>query len=547
MNPDEPLRVLIVDDDEDDYLLTRELLKDVAGTRYQVDWADSGDAALGIIARERHDAYLFDYRLGPMTGVDLLLELRERGRSIPVILLTGMQDFEIDLEAMEAGAADYLVKGQITPQLLERSLRYAVRHHAAMQALRESERKLAEARAQEAHIGAHIQSAILLGDPPSLGDVASVVPLTIPSQTIDGDFYDFFQYDEQIFDLVLGDVMGKGVPAALLGAAAKSQFLRAVSHLLVSTRGDPPSPSGIVNLVHGVMTPHLQSLGSFITAAFARFDLDAGTMALVDCGHTRTLCCRGADGRVDFLQGDNMPLGFDLGEVYHTTSFPFAVGDLFLFYSDGITEARAPDGTLFGEERLARLFEAQHASAPHAIMAALRAELRAFVGGGALSDDVTALIVHTRTDVHARTRREEQVFKACVDLLPDIRAFTRRVVKETPGLLIDEDRLAALELAVNEAASNIIRHAYHGDPDRAFSLVVEVSPPVVEVRLTHSGESFERTTVPPPSFDGSRLGGFGLFLIENTVDDVAYASHFDGRHEIVLTTYVQRSAGADPK
>ena len=145
MNPDEPLRVLIVDDDEDDYLLTRELLKDVAGTRYQVDWADSGDAALGIIARERHDAYLFDYRLGPMTGVDLLLELRERGRSIPVILLTGMQDFEIDLEAMEAGAADYLVKGQITPQLLERSLRYAVRHHAAMQALRESERKLAEA------------------------------------------------------------------------------------------------------------------------------------------------------------------------------------------------------------------------------------------------------------------------------------------------------------------------------------------------------------------------------------------------------------------
>ena len=105
---DRPVRVLLVEDDEDDYFLTRELLQDIPGEAYVLDWAADYDAGLEAVCRGGHDVYLLDYRLGTRTGVELLLTARARGCVGPVIILTGQGERESDLEAMRAGAADYL-------------------------------------------------------------------------------------------------------------------------------------------------------------------------------------------------------------------------------------------------------------------------------------------------------------------------------------------------------------------------------------------------------------------------------------------------------
>jgi two-component sensor histidine kinase/CheY-like chemotaxis protein len=123
----ETLRVLLVEDDPDDYALTRDLLGD-SGRRFNLDWVSTYDAGLEAIRRQEHDVYLLDYRLGGRDGLELLREASAAGARKPMILLTGQGGREIDLEAMRAGAADYVVKSQLDAALLDRAIRYAIAH-----------------------------------------------------------------------------------------------------------------------------------------------------------------------------------------------------------------------------------------------------------------------------------------------------------------------------------------------------------------------------------------------------------------------------------
>jgi signal transduction histidine kinase len=131
------LRVLIADDDEDDYILTRDLLLRIGRPGIQLDWTPSYEGALEAIERNQHDVYLFDYHLGHTDGLQLLREALARGCKAPIILLTGNDNWETDVEAMKAGAADYLVKGHLDARLLERSIRYALERMRAQAELLE--------------------------------------------------------------------------------------------------------------------------------------------------------------------------------------------------------------------------------------------------------------------------------------------------------------------------------------------------------------------------------------------------------------------------
>jgi two-component system, cell cycle sensor histidine kinase and response regulator CckA len=144
------VKVLLVEDDEDDYLLTRELLSEIVGTRFQLDWHSEFDPALAAMCANRYDVYLVDYRLGTRDGLELLNEAMKTGCSAPIILLTGEQDREIDLAATRAGAADFLVKSQINAPLLERSIRYSMQHARTLNELRQRDEQLRQAQKMEA-------------------------------------------------------------------------------------------------------------------------------------------------------------------------------------------------------------------------------------------------------------------------------------------------------------------------------------------------------------------------------------------------------------
>jgi len=141
MNGINHIRVLLIEDDEDDYILTSGLLADLKDQRYALDWVRSYTEGLKVLVQNRHDVCLVDYRLGAENGVDLLQTAMAGGCQMPVILLTGQGEHEVDVAAMRAGASDYLAKGRLEASQLERAIRYAIdRRRAAAQAAFEQAR-----------------------------------------------------------------------------------------------------------------------------------------------------------------------------------------------------------------------------------------------------------------------------------------------------------------------------------------------------------------------------------------------------------------------
>lgn len=145
----EKIRILLIEDDEDDYFLTEDLLSEALWQRFDLEWVDEVDEAQKQMLAMEHDIYLVDYRMGSSNGLELLRRAIAGGCKAPIILLTGQGDHEVDVEAMEAGAVDYLVKGEINASNLERAIRYAIARKKVEAELAETQLRLADSREEE--------------------------------------------------------------------------------------------------------------------------------------------------------------------------------------------------------------------------------------------------------------------------------------------------------------------------------------------------------------------------------------------------------------
>ena len=393
---------------------------------------------------------------------------------------------------------------------------------------------LEAARDREAKFGFRIQQMLLLTQPPTDVPGLQVAALTIPSQRIDGDFYDFFRHENQRLDVIVADVMGKGIPAALVAAATKSNFLEALCHLTAMSRsGQLPEPKEIVTLAHADMVRQLIDLESFVTLSYARLDLNRGVLDLVDCGHTGMMVVRASTGLCEILHGDNLPLGIREGEIFDQIAVTFEPGDLFVFYSDGITEMRDPAGELYGADRLLKCVRINRELEPEALVDAIRKAAVTFAQSDRLNDDLTCVALKVGEAQRPLARSDLEI-RSDLEDLRRAREFVRDFCRMVPEGILDQDDVAELELAVNEAASNIMKHAYHGRTDQWIQLEADAFPGRVSIRLHHLGDSFDPAAVSPPAMDGSRESGFGIYLISKSVDEVQHSRDERGRNCIAL-------------
>lgn len=134
-------RILVVDDDEDDFIITSDYIRSIPGNSFVIDWCSSYNDGVKKLLAGNHDLFFVDYRLGAKSGVDFLKEARQHNCDNPIILLTGKGNYAVDIQAMELGAIDYLVKTELTVEKMERCIRYAMERAATMQALQANERK----------------------------------------------------------------------------------------------------------------------------------------------------------------------------------------------------------------------------------------------------------------------------------------------------------------------------------------------------------------------------------------------------------------------
>jgi anti-sigma regulatory factor (Ser/Thr protein kinase) len=302
---------------------------------------------------------------------------------------------------------------------------------------------------------------------------------------------------------------------------------------VLSQPGKLPEPKDIVTLAHAEMVQQLISLENFVTLCYARLDLSKQSLDLVDCGHTGVIHFRARTSLCNMVHGNNLPLGIRAGEVYEQIAVAFEPGDVLLLYSDGITEARNPASELFGAARLADCVRSNGARDPEALVEAIRQAVCRFAESDQLTDDLTCVAIKVEARQLPLARAELEL-RSDLSELRRARAFVRSVCSALPGTPLAADRVAELELAVNEATSNIMKHAYHGRTDQRIRLEAETFPDRVVIRLYHSGDPCDPSSVPPPALDGSQESGFGLFLIKQSVDDVRYYGDACGRNCIAL-------------
>ena len=135
------IRVAVIDDDEDDYFIIADYIKDIEGSNFVIDWCNDYDKAILNIKERKYDVYFVDYRLGQHTGLELLQEVNSHELGDPIVLLTGKGNKDIDIKAMESGATDYLVKSELTTEKLERCIRYSLDRSAYLKELTTRENK----------------------------------------------------------------------------------------------------------------------------------------------------------------------------------------------------------------------------------------------------------------------------------------------------------------------------------------------------------------------------------------------------------------------
>jgi anti-sigma regulatory factor (Ser/Thr protein kinase) len=212
---------------------------------------------------------------------------------------------------------------------------------------------------------------------------------------------------------------------------------------------------------------------------------------------------------------------------------------MLLFYSDGVTEARDPSGQILGDQSLAELVQANGHLSPKQLIEEVRTVVTAFSQPAAVADDLTCVAVKIGwASQSPPVRRTELEISSDLAELARVRRFIYGLRALVLNPAVSEERFSELGLAVHEAVSNIIIHGYHRQPDQRIRLEAEVCTHQVTIRIYDWGEAFDPTLVEPPSFDGSRESGFGVYIIAQSVDEVHYTRDAQGCNCIRLLKHL---------
>jgi sigma-B regulation protein RsbU (phosphoserine phosphatase) len=244
---------------------------------------------------------------------------------------------------------------------------------------------------QDLRLARDIQQGLLLEAVPRLPGW-EISAISLPARDLGGDLYDFLPLGAGWHGLMIGDVSGKGLPAALRMAVARTVFRHA------ARRGDPPGTT-LADTNRAVLSEIPQGM---VTMLYAKLDTQRGALRVANAGHNYPVLI---NGQVSELELSGLPLGVDAESEYGEATAVIGHGDMIVLYTDGVVEAGVPDGEIYGYDRLASMLRANTTLKPRALMAALLHELRAW-GGSDQADDITMVIIRRRlahVDVELRT------------------------------------------------------------------------------------------------------------------------------------------------
>jgi sigma-B regulation protein RsbU (phosphoserine phosphatase) len=370
----QPARLLVADDQPDVLEALRWLL---TAEGYEPEFVTSTEAALERLRGGTFDLLLMDLNYTRDTtsgreGLELITKVRALDSSLPIVVMTGWGSIDTAVEAMRRGAKSFVQKPWEDVTLLEIVEREVAEGRAARRRDHKQQREAEEARL--------IQRGLLPTTTPQVQGIDLSVTW-LPADGVGGDCFDTLGFGN-VLGVSIADIAGKGLPAALL-----------MSNLQAAVRAfaqDAVSPASINNSINRLLCRNMAS-GRFATFCYARIEPAAGRLVYSNAGHNPPLLIH-PDGGVEKLGDGGMVLGIFPDNQYDQAEVALTSGDRLLFYTDGITEARNPDGDEYGEDRLASAAQKVRGSSAETIKDAVLSDVNAFTTGK-FEDDATLIVV----------------------------------------------------------------------------------------------------------------------------------------------------------
>ncbi len=344
-------------------------------------------------------------------------------------------------------------------------------------------------------------------------DIAACI---VPAKEVGGDLYDFYIRDEKLF-FCIGDVSGKGVPAALVMTVTQSLF-RAIS-------SRESSPAKIVANMNDSMAEKNEN-SMFVTFFCGVLDLVTGQLRYCNAGHNPALRVGGNESMVvtgtsvsHLPVESNIPLGLDPGFSFKEQETFLGYDDSLFLYTDGVTEAENATFELFGEERLEATLGTKRDAQGQ--LEATRDAVSSFVGDTLQNDDITILVIRYLATPVKQERR--LILHNDIQQIPQLADFMETIAEEK-GL--DQSLCLSLNLALEEAVTNVILYAYPAGSDGLVNIEAVLREHSLEFIITDSGVAFDPTAVPEADTTLSAaertIGGLGIHLVRQIMDEVHY-------------------------
>lgn len=374
----------------------------------------------------------------------------------------------------------------------------------------------------ELDVAKHIQGSMLprifppFPERPELDIYAAMTP----AREVGGDFYDFFLIDGDHLAMVMADVSGKGVPAALFMVIAKT--------LLKNSAQAGLSPKAVLEKANGQLCENNEA-GMFVTVWLGILEISTGRLTCANAGHEYPAIKR-AEGDYELIKDKH---GFVLagmeGARYKEYELRLDPGDRLFLYTDGVTEATNADNGLFGAGRLVSALNRSKGSSCEELLHRIKEELDAFAGGAPQFDDITMLALERKAP--GKDGMKKRRLRPSLEAMSEAIAFAELELKAAGA---SGKAIAQINVAVDEIFSNIAR--YSGATEATIGILVKGGAAVL--RFADNGRPYDPTDRPDPDTslpaEEREIGGLGIFMVKKTMDGMAY-EYKDGLNILTLT------------
>jgi len=516
--PENKKKILVVDDERLNINVLHDLLKE----DYKIMAAISGKQALkAALSDNPPDLILLDIMMPEMDGYEVctLLKADKKSKDIPVIFVTAMGQTADETKGLEVGAVDYLTKPISGPIVLAR-----IKNHLELKIKRDELQKayntieIQKKRMQdELDVGRDIQMSMVPQIFPPFPERKefSIHALLYPAREVGGDFYDFFFIDENRVCVCIGDVSGKGVPAALF---------MAVSRTLIKARAtDEYSTASIITRVNDELCQDNKKY-MFVTVFLAVLDVVSGKLTYTNAGHNPPIV-RTSAGEAILLDNRHGPvLGALSGLAYREDCHHMNKDDLLFLFTDGVTEAKNPENVFFGDKYLFELMSEGKNKCPEETVNFIYDQVKSFENGADQFDDITVLAL--QFNIEPSLEKLPKVELQIGNKLSEMEAVKLRFNEFAELNCISASISRKLKLVFDELLNNVISYAYKDDEKHKIAISFELLGNRLSITIIDDGIPFNpfESTAPDTTLglENREIGGLGIHLVKNLMDKTSY-------------------------